>query len=376
MKIAQVTNIFPPFKAGMGQVPFYFAQELYKQNQDVEVITPDYGKGRGEFVFKVNYLKPWLKWGLGAFCPQVFFKLNKYEIVQLHYPAYGMAETVWLWRTLLGRRRKFFVFYHMDNVAKGWLGLVFKIYAKVFTPFILKSADRILVSSFDYVENSRIKNFYKKHKDKFIELPFGVPADYRPKEKNYTLLKRFNIGSDKKLILFVGGLRREHYFKGVNYLLRALSKISYKNWHFVAVGKGELIEAYKKLAKDLKIGNQVTFCGYQPDEVMPDWYNLAYVTVLPSIDKSEAFGIVLIEAQACGSPVIASDLPGVRTTLENRKTGFLVKPRDADDLAGKLSLILEDDKLQRQMSQKAVQCVQNRFLWSKIGERLLEIYDL
>lgn len=72
MKIAQVTNVFPPYKAGMGQVPFYYAQELYKLSQDVEVITPDYGLGRGEYEFKVKYIKPWFKWGLAAFCPQVF----------------------------------------------------------------------------------------------------------------------------------------------------------------------------------------------------------------------------------------------------------------------------------------------------------------
>lgn len=374
MKIAQVTNVFPPYKAGMGQVPFYYAQELYKLSQDVEVITPDYGLGRGEYEFKVKYIKPWFKWGLAAFCPQVFFNLNKYEVVQLHFPSFGMAEAVWLWRIFFGQRKKFFVFYHMDNVASGWLGLIFKIYTKLITPLILKSADKVLVSSFDYIEYSNLKKFFKKNRDKFVELPFGVTDKYKPGKRNLELLKQFDIDIDKKIILFVGGLRREHYFKGVDYLLKALSRLEYKNWHFVAVGKGELIKVYEKQARDLKIDKKVSFLGFQPDEVMPDWYNLAYVTVLPSIDRSEAFGIVLIEAQGCGSPVIASDLLGVRTAFEDGKTGFAVKPKDVDDLQNKLQQILSNDELHQEMAKNAAQRVQDKYLWSQIGKRLLEIY--
>ncbi len=375
MKIAQITNVFPPYKAGMGQVPYYYAQELRKLNQDVEVITPDYGLGREDYEFKVRYMKPLFKWGLAAFCPQVFFSLNKYDVVQLHFPSFGMAEAVWIWRIFFGQRKKFFVFYHMDNVADSWLGLFFRIYSKVFTPLILKSADKILVSSFDYIKHSNLKKFFKKNQNKFIEVPFGVADNYQPKKKNLELLRQFNIDTDKKLILFVGGLRREHYFKGVDYLLKALSRLEYKNWHFVAVGKGELIKVYEKQARDLKIDKKVSFVGFQPDEVMPDWYNLAYVTVLPSIDKSEAFGIVLLEAQGCGAPVIASDLPGVRTAFEDGKTGFAVKTKDTEDLQNKLQKILSNDKLQREMAKNAVQRVQDKYLWSQIGKKLLEIYN-
>ena len=109
---------------------------------------------------------------------------------------------------------------------------------------------------------------------------------------------------------------------------------------------------------------------------MPNWYRNAYVTVLPSIDSSEAFGIVLLEAQGCGSPVIASDLPGVRGVLENNKTGFIAKAGSVDDLAEKLENLLTNPDLQKQMSHNASARVEQNYQWKKVVKELLDIYNI
>lgn len=375
MKIAQVTTVFPPFKGGMGQVPYHYAAQLHRLGQRVEVLTPDYGREKVRTDFTIHYLKPWLRWGLGAFCPQIIFRLKSYDIVQLHYPAYGLAVPVWLWRKFLnGRQKKLFVFYHMDNLAAGWLGVVFRVYRKLFLKLILSSADRILVSSLDYARHSQLRGWLAQRPENFYELPFGVTANYFPDRPDYRCLDQFSISSTKKIILFVGGLGREHYFKGLDYLLTACSFLPQSDWHLVCVGRGELIDKYKKQAVELKINEQVTFTDYQPDEAMPNWYRLAAVTVLPSIDRSEAFGLVLIEAQACGSPVVATDLPGVRTTLVDGQTGYISKLKNSQDLAKKISRIIFDPGRQSAFSQAAVKRAQKKYQWSEIVKQLLALY--
>lgn len=376
MKIVQITTVFPPFRGGMGQVPYHYANELHNLGQDVEVITPDYGRGKITASFPVHYIKPWFKWGLGAFCPGIFRMLKNYDVIQLHYPAFGIMEVVWLWHVLFNRKSKLVIFYHMDNVGSGLLGVIFWLHNKLIKPLIMHSADVVLVSSWDYAESSQIKKFLNKHRDRFAELPFGVTYEYTPGEKNINLFNKFSINSDKKIILFVGGLGPEHYFKGVEVLVGACSKLEDDSWHLVCVGKGSLIDKYKEKAKSLGIETRVTFTGFQPDERMPDWYRSAYITVLPSIDQSEAFGIVLVEAMACASTVIASNLPGVRTVVDDGKTGFVVQVNDVSDLSEKLDLLLHNSTLQNQMSQNAVEKVLQKYQWKKIVAKLLDIYRI
>ncbi|OGL88378.1 hypothetical protein A3H75_03430 [Candidatus Uhrbacteria bacterium RIFCSPLOWO2_02_FULL_51_9] len=100
------------------------------------------------------------------------------------------------------------------------------------------------------------------------------------------------------------------------------------------VGTGELLNAYKKEAAHLGIADRVTFTGGVTDEELARWYAGARAEILPSTDRSEAFGIVLIEAMACGTPVIASDLPGVRTVVERVHGGVLVPVGIASSLRG------------------------------------------
>ena len=161
--------------------------------------------------------------------------------------------------------------------------------------------------------------------------------------------------------LFVGALDRAHYFKGLSLLLRAFKFVDSgsrqrrvrndtnvaapapdrdpvsgmtESPRLVVVGTGELLNAYKKEAAHLGIADRVTFTGGVTDEELARWYAGARAEILPSTDRSEAFGIVLIEAMACGTPVIASDLPGVRTVVERVHGGVLVPVGIASSLRG------------------------------------------
>ncbi len=377
MKIAQISAVFPPYKGGIGQVAYFYALELSSQGEGVVVFTPDYnGKKETSGQFAVRYLKPWFAWGKAGFCPQLFWQLSKFDVVQLHFPAFGLAEVVALWKAV-GGKGKLFVFYHHDLRGKGWWGRFFSWYKKIVMPFVLRQADKIIVSSFDYARHSDLAGFYAKHQDKFVALPFGVREKLMPTDNKPELKQAKGIPQAEKVILFVGGLDRNHYFKGVEVLLRAVSKLKQSvdwAWRLVVVGDGDLRPAYQQLAAELQINDKVFFVGSQTETDLIKFYQLADVLVLPSIDQSEAFGLVLIEAMACGCPVIASNLPGVRWVVNESQAGKLVQPNDADSLKQALVGILSDDGLHQSLSRQAVNFIRNGLTWPLIGKKLLSIY--
>lgn len=373
MKIAQITTVFPPYCGGIGQVAFNYAQGLNILGEEVEVLTVDFGKSM-KFAWPVFYLKPWLKWGKAGFCPTLFSKLKKYDVIHLHYPSFGLAEVVWLWRKF-NFKNKLIIFYHHDVVGSGLLGLIFTLHKKLIMPRILSSADRIIVSSFDYVKHSDIRGIYRKNMSKFVELPFGADEKFID-QKDKDILKDFNIDVNKKIILFVGGLDRNHYFKGADKLIQAVSELSTIDYHLILVGGGELIPDLKKLSEKLKVDNKITFTGWQSDAKLVKFYQAADLFVLASIDRSEAFGIVLIEAMACGLPVIASDLPGVRAVVKNNVTGLLVAPGDVDGLKQAIEKILTNDDIRNIYGQSAVERVNKNYRWDGIIKKLVGFYEI
>ncbi len=363
MKIAQVTAVFPPYRGGIGQVAWQYAKGLDDLKEKVEVFTVDYGL-KQDYKFACHFLKAWPHWGKAGFCPQLLWRLDNFDVVQLHYPAFGLAEVTSFWR-YLNKNKKLILFYHHDLVGRGILGKFFWIYQKLILPLILDIADVILVSSLDYVENSEIKKYYIKHQEKFVALPFGADDIFSTKQEKK---------SNYKNILFVGGLDRNHYFKGVDKLIRACSHLTTKDWQLTIVGSGELMPVYKNLATELKINDKIIFTGKQTDKELVKLYQNAYIFCLPSVDKTEAFGIVLLEAMACGTPVIASNLPGVRAVVKENETGLLVTPGNVDDLTSKLDLMLQDENKQKIFGQNACQVVEEFYRWPKIIKKLRDIY--
>lgn len=375
MKIVHITAVFPPYRGGIGQVAYQCAKELHARGEDVEVVTVDYGD-RPSFPFPVQYARPWIRWGKAGFCPQIAGKLSGYDIVQLHYPAFGLAEAVWWWKKRKRRRTTLVLFYHHDAVGRGILSRVFSWHRTFFLPRILRAADVVLVSSFDYARSSFAAPYLSEHPEKFAELAFGAESRFQPRGKDAAVVKSLHIQNGKKVILFVGGMDRNHYFKGVDVLLRAFSMgVVARTSILVLVGSGDMVPEYERLARALGIDDSVVFAQGVDDESLPAYYNSADVFVLPSIDQSEAFGIALVEAMACGVPVIASDLPGVRSVVQPGSTGWLVRPGDAGDLAEKLTAAVRDERELERRGKQGAQRVNAFYRWPKIIDRLLEIYS-
>ncbi len=380
MRIAHISCVFPPYGGGIGQACFQQVKGLANLGHEVVVFTPKYKRERKYFSeekVKIERIKPIIKIGKAGVLFSLFWKLKNFDLVQLHYPFIGTEIIILLWKKIRKPKAKLVLYYHMDLKGRGIKSLLFKIVNKFITPKMLEIADLILVSSFDYAKNSEIiSEYFFQNPAKFSLLPFGVDLEkFKPEEKRKSLLKNYGLSRQDKIILFVGGLDKNHYFKGLPLLFRAIKIISQDEIKLLVVGKGDLLPFYREKSREMSLENQVIFAGYVPDDYLAGHYNLADVFVLPSVDRSEAFGIVLLEAQACGKPVIASNLPGVRTVLKNGETGFLFKVGNAEDLAKKLVYILENESVKLRMGEQARKYMEEKYDIKLISQHLEEIYQ-
>jgi len=376
MKIAHVVCTFPPYQGGMGNSAYHFAQYTAKLKHQVTVLTINYGQSLQNFdngQLEILRLKSIFKLGNAGILLSLLWRLPKYDVVHLHYPFYGSAEIVALVKLLWPNRLRLVVHYHMDNQGDGWKGFIFYLARKFFLPLILSLADEITCASLDYVKHSQAGKYFRHHQRKFSQVTFGVNIQkFQPLITNRDLRD----GNNSRMILFVGGLDRQHYFKGVDNLLTAFSLLSdkYPQTKLMIVGQGDLEEHYHETARDLKINDRVIFKHNVDNQELVSCYQQADVLVLPSINQSEAFGIVLLEAMACGKPVIASNLPGVRGVFKNGEQGLLIKPNDIDDLKEKLSRIISNDKLAQRLGQSARELVEKNYTWEKAADKLNIIY--
>ncbi len=353
MKIASIVCAFPPYAGGMGNSASRISQILRTEHEVVD--------------FTPYNTKPWLKYGHGSVLGSLLWRLRSFDYIYLHYPYFGTAEIVWLFK-IFNKRTKLIVHYHMDVVGLNPLAKILSLPSRFIRASLLKQAELIVTASLDYVKQSQIKDYYEAHSEKFREIPFSVNLDkFRPREMkmpadNILLAKAKEIVNfvsakfikkDRFDLLFVGALDRAHYFKGVEVLLRAAAGLSDLNFELIIAGEGDKRLEYEALSLRLNLDKKVRFTGKLSEADLIRTYQKADLLVLPSINGNEAFGIVLIEALACGVPVMASDLPGVRRIFNDGEEGWLIEPGSVFDLEKKLRLFMSDKSMAVKMAEKA-----------------------
>jgi glycosyltransferase involved in cell wall biosynthesis len=370
LKFAQITCVYPPYKGGIANSALRYASLLRSAGHKVETFTisrQDFKDQQNDIVC----LKALPGLGNGGFLPQLFFCLKGFDRVILHYPFFGASEIVWLLKRFFWKnKKKLFIHYHMDAELPNFFLKILSLPSVLIFNSLFKSADKIICASLDYAEGGKLKSIYKKTPDKFIEIPFGVDIDkFKPKRRD--LLSDHKKNNREFTVLFVGGLDKAHYFKGVNVLLEAVAKI--ENCRLNVVGSGDLREEYEERSRGLGIAERVDFLGNISDEDLPKKYQEADCLVLPSLNKSEAFGIVLVEALASGLPVIASDLPGVREVFENGRQGLFSAPGDSDSLAEKIKYLSENIFIREKMMLEARKLAEEKYNQKVIERKLFGV---
>jgi D-inositol-3-phosphate glycosyltransferase len=128
----------------------------------------------------------------------------------------------------------------------------------------------------------------------------------------------------------------------------------------------------QKLSDDLAMDQTVVFLGKRGQNTLPYYYSAAEVLVMPS--HYESFGMVALEAMACGTPVIASDVGGLGFLVQDGETGYTVPNDEPDKLCGKLTLLLGDFNLRQKMGQRAEEVAQS-YSWEKIAKQIVDVYE-
>lgn len=392
MRIAHIVCTYPPYFGGMGNVVFQMAQELANQGHEVEVFTPQYYENKEirasdappakthepaleERIDYARRMTPSLQYGNAARIPQVMHELDDFDIVHLHYPFFGTANLVRKWK-LRNPHKPLVITYHMDTRAPSWKGLIFKLYAQYWMPKILGVADAVIASTFDYIESSDAKKIFEMNKEKWHEIPFGVDTErFAPAPKSVQLQAKHGLRTDVPTLLFVGGMDSAHYFKGIPVLLQALSVLKYQGFAFqvVLVGDGGLRSNYEMQARGLGISAEVHFVGRVEDEMLPRYYNLGDLFILPSINKGEAFGMVLLEAMASGVPVLATDLPGVRSVAHSG--GQTIPVHNPLALAESIKEFFSDPSSPEHWKNQARLAAEEKYSWPRIIEQTVNLYS-
>jgi len=230
-------------------------------------------------------------------------------------------------------------------------------------------ASKIFPNSFDTK-----KRFYaifgESFKRKTRTIFLGVDLKLYPKDKKIKIINQKYHLAGRKIVIYVGRIDKE---KGIEYLIRAAKTIQAEVY---ILGSGDYKKELEKIAKDLKLKN-IHFIGYFGDkylEELREFYQRADVVVVPSTVK-EAFGLVILEAMACSTPVVASNIGGIPNIIKDGKTGFLVRPRAPKEITEKVNKILENQKLRQVMGERCRKLIEERFTWEKVADTVKENYN-
>ena len=177
-------------------------------------------------------------------------------------------------------------------------------------------------------------------------------------------------------LLFVGRLERSSAWKGVDYLLRAFTLVHQEipEARLTLVGDGDARQGLERLAETLGVRGAVDFAGFLGGDDLVEAYRSASMLVLPSLTDAESFGMTLVEAMACGRPVIGSRIGGIPDVIEDEVTGLIVPPGDASALAAACLRILRDGELADRLGARGREEVVQSHRWATGLERYLELF--
>ncbi|MFH1597521.1 MAG: glycosyltransferase family 4 protein [Patescibacteria group bacterium] len=367
MRIAIITQLYYPVLGGITEHVYYTYQELTKLGHQVTIITSHFmGRNydRGADVIRIGYDIPvpipmngsFPEFNLGKDVPKELNKITrqkKFDLIHIHSPLTPLLPFIAL-KTIKGIPKVgTFHTFGRDTM----LYQVFKYPLKTFT----KELDgRIAVSP------AAKKYISKNFPGNYVIISNGVDTvrfnPHNPEIADYD--------DDKFNILFVGRMDPR---KGLRHLLLAFPyvKKQIKNARLIIVGGGHL-KAYYKSFVTQEHKNDIIFEGYAPYDDLPKYYRTADIYCSPATG-GESFGIVLIEAMASGTPIVASDIDGYRDVLSDGQEGLLTKNKDSKDLAAKIIKLAKNKKLREQMGQNGVKTSQ-KYGWPKVTKQIEGYY--
>lgn len=370
MRILQVSPYFYPHVGGVESHVMDLSQELASRGHEVHVLTTNMGKMPEREImqdFDIIRLKPMSIVFKTPIVPRIQRSVSKMEADMVHSHSPPPLSSYYATRGCKSSQSPHVITYHCDVEIPSRLGkLVAGFYRRTYESYTVKRADKIIVTSGSYHATSR--TVWKYHPE---IIPNTVDADrFNPRNDGSKIREKHGIGLDEPTVLFVG---RIVWHKGIEYLMEA-SRIL-KKVKFLVVGSGENLKKYRSKAESMGVSDRFIFTGRLGWSDLPLYYAACDVFTLPSISRLEAFGIATLEAMATGKPVAVADIPGVREVIEDGKHGLIFDVMDAEDLAKKISILMNDPDMRKRMGAEGRKKVEEQFIISKVADQVEKVYE-
>lgn len=333
MKILQLGK-FWPVKGGVEKVMFDLTRGLGSRGIECDMMCGD-TEGAGRVITaapnaRVLTTHTWLKAAATTIAPSMVYGLRKiapaYDIIHIHHPDPMAALAL----RMSGYKGKVVLHWHSDIVKQKQLLRFYEPLQK----WLLHRADAVVGTSPDYISHSPALDAVR---DKTSCIPIGI-YPLSPDPQDTAGIRAAYPG--KKIIFFLGRLIP---YKGLEYLVAAAAHLP-EDYIVVIGGTGPLLADLRQQAQALGLHDKVIFLGEVPEERKAAWFDACHLFCLPSVMKTEAFGIVQIEAMSLGRPVVATRIEGSGTAWVNSHgvSGLNVAVRDARALAQAFTSVLSD----------------------------------
>jgi glycosyltransferase involved in cell wall biosynthesis len=373
MRIAHVTVTFPPNYTGTGMVCYYNALGLARLGHQVTVFTA--AQPLGKFTYPkeitVHRLPILFRIGNAPLLPNLI-SIDGFDLIHLHHPFIFGAEMIRIISRL--RNIPYILTHHNDLRDNGVKGKIFDLYSSFSTPVVFNGAAKCAVVSLDHATHSRYRNYVFNNPTKFVEIPNGVDTKiFSPDVDGKKIRIENGIRDDAIVLLFIGVLDLAHHYRRVDLLINSLKKLNDKSIHLIVVGDGKEANKYRELVDNLGLTSLVHFLEKVPHNELPPVYAAADIFILPSVIQ-EAFPLVVLEAMACGKPVIVSNLPGVRSMIDDGENGYLVQPGNLHDLVNKIKLLLASSDRRREFGVRGRSKINKQYTWEVIILQLEKLY--
>lgn len=376
-----ITNDFPPIVSGISTV---FYQIWKRLPSDRTMILAPKAPGCDEFDKKEPFhiIRKRIPTGesgktkLVKMIFNIFYALcyaKKYNIGKLHCGqilSVGLAGLIC--KKLFGVKYNVYV-YGSETLRFGNSRMMSWLMKKV-----IKEAEELVPNSeFTLLEYER----WGVPREKMVTIVPGVDTVFfHPEGKSRYLVEKHHL-QNKQIIMTVGRLDER---KGHDMVIRAMTQLTkrFPDVVYMIVGKGREEQRLKSLADNLKLQELVIFTGFVADKSLPDYYNLCDVFVLPNRETEsndqlkgdyEGFGVVFLEASACGKPAIAGKSGGSSEAVVDGITGLMVDPRSDDDIAHAIERILEDKRFAGRLGMAGRNRAEKEFDWQHITQIMKNI---
>jgi len=362
LRVLHVGKFYPPHMGGIETHLQALCGELQKSLDLRVVVANDGGESVAERLDGVDVLRvpTWATLASTPLCPALTGEIRRSaaDILHLHLPN-PMAVMAYLASGFSG---PLVLSYHSDTVRQKVLGALFS----PFLELALRRSSAVIAASVAYQNSSPV---LARYLDRCHVIPYGIPLD-RFEQADPIAVQKLRLQNGQRLVVSVGRLV---YYKGFEYLIRAMARVDGK---LLIVGTGPLRQTLQELARSLNVAEKVVFLGQISDQELIACYHAADVFALASTARSEAFGLVQVEAMAAGLPVVNTKLDsGVPFVSLHEQTGLTVPPCDSEALAVAINRLLNNPDLRRSLGEAARQRARQEFSLDVMTSRTLGVYE-